>query len=68
MTHSVNVRFGDQAYKTVENLAVQQGLSMGEVLRRALTLYIWYRENRAAGNRLLVERPNGSAREVVSLF
>ena len=63
----MSVQFSDQAYRLVEDIADQSGISMGEAIRRAIALYAWYRENRSQGNRILVERPNGSIRELVRL-
>lgn len=64
--HRVNVYFSDQAYRTLEEVAAARGMSMSEVLRESVALARWWTETRAQGGRILVERPNGSVREVVS--
>ena len=66
MTRRVHVNFSDQAWATLEDLSGQTGESMSEVLRQALTLYRWFRETRATGGHVLVER-DGKFREVISL-
>jgi len=63
----VNVNFSDQAYDTLEELARHSGKSMSEVLREAIALKAWFDRERAEGSRILVERPNGQVREVISI-
>jgi hypothetical protein len=63
----VNVNFSDQAYETLEVLARRSGKSMSEVLREAIALKAWFDRERAEGNRILVERPNGQVRELISV-
>jgi hypothetical protein len=63
----VNVNFSEQAYQTLEDLARRSGKSMSEVLREAIALKAWFDKERADGNRVLVERPNGQVREVISV-
>lgn len=67
MTHRVNVNFSDQAYQTLENLSASLGKSMSEVLREAITLMVWYEAERAKGNKILIESPSGTYREIVSV-
>jgi hypothetical protein len=66
-TRRVNVNFSDQAYRTLEELAARSGKSMSEVLREAIALKAWFDRERANGNRILVERPHGQVREVISV-
>ena len=63
----VNVNFSEQAYETLEDLAARSGKSMSDVLREAIALKAWFDRERAAGNRILVERPGGQVREVISV-
>lgn len=63
----VNVNFSEQAYETLEELAARSGKSMSDVLREAIALKAWFDRERAAGNRILVERPGGQLREVISV-
>jgi hypothetical protein len=62
----VNVNFSDQAYETLERLAHQTGKSMSDVLRDAIALKAWFEQTRAEGGHVLVERPDGKVREVIS--
>jgi hypothetical protein len=66
-TRRVNVNFSDQAYQTLERLARSTGKSMSDVLREAIALKVWFEETRAQGAHVLVERPNGKVREVISV-
>lgn len=63
----VNVNFSEQAYRALEDLSTHTGKSMSEVLRDAIALKVWFHETLAQGNRVLVEKPNGSIREVLSV-
>jgi hypothetical protein len=63
----VNVNFSEQAYQTLEDLARASGKSMSEILREAIALKAWFDTERAAGNRVLVERKGGDIREVISV-
>jgi Arc/MetJ-type ribon-helix-helix transcriptional regulator len=63
----VNVNFSEQAYQTLQDLASRSGKSMSEVLREAIALKAWFDRERAEGSRILVERPNGQVREVISV-
>jgi hypothetical protein len=51
----------------LEQLATRSGKSMSEVLREAIALKAWFDAERAQGNRVLVERPNGQVREVIGV-
>jgi len=59
------VTFSDQAWKTIEDLSLESGQPMSEVIRRSLSLYRWFMTARSMGQHVLVER-NGIAREIVS--
>lgn len=61
-----NVYFSDQAFRTLEDLSAQTGLSMSEVIREALKFYRWSLEVRQQGGRIMVER-GGVVRELISL-
>jgi Arc/MetJ-type ribon-helix-helix transcriptional regulator len=63
----VNVNFSEQAYQTLQDLANRSGKSMSDVLREAIALKAWFDKERAEGSRILVERPNGQVREVISV-
>lgn len=51
----------------LENLSATTGVSMSEVLRRSIAMYGWFLETRAQGGHVLVERGNGTVREVISV-
>jgi len=63
----INVNFSARAYMTLEQLARQSGKSMSEVLRDAIALKAWFEQTRAEGGHVLVERPDGNIREIVSV-
>lgn len=67
MSHKTTVTFSDQAWRTIEDLSASTGHSMSEVLRDALAIYRWSIEARAAGDRILIEKPSGQIRELISL-
>jgi len=65
MAHQVNVRFSDQAYRTVQDLAARRGVSMGEIMRQAISVYAWAEEERLQGGHILVEKSNGEIRQLL---
>lgn len=65
VTRTVN--FTAQAYRTLEEISERSGKSMSEVLREAISLRAWFDEERANGNRILIEYPSGRVREVTSV-
>lgn len=60
------VNFSEQAHQALEGLAARSGKPMSEVLRLAISMEFWVEHERAKGNRILIERPNGQVREVVA--
>ncbi len=64
-SHRFNVNFSDGAFRDLSTLAERKGTTMSEVLRDAIALERWFDETRRAGNKVLVEQPDGSIREVV---
>lgn len=56
--------FSDPTWQTIESLSRESGMSMAEVIRRALSMYRWFRSARAMGQHVLVER-EGTTREVL---
>ncbi len=67
MAHKTTVTFSDQAWRTLTDLANETGLPMAEVIRDAIGVYRWFRTTRASGNHVLVERPDGNIREIISI-
>jgi hypothetical protein len=65
--HRLNVNFSEQAYQTLDWLAKRTGKSMSETLRDAIALKQWFEATRAEGGHVLVERPDGQIREVISV-
>ena len=61
----LNVNFSESAYRALEEIASRKGTSMAEVLRDAIALEKWVMDAHAEGSRLLIERPDGTVREVV---
>lgn len=65
---SVNVNFSPQAFKAMEEIADELGVTNAEVLRRALGLMRFAVRERAHGARLIVKGPGwGMRREIVGL-
>jgi len=62
--HRTTVTFSDQAWQTITDISDESGISMAEVIRRALSMYRWYRNVRSMGQHVLIER-NGAYREVM---
>lgn len=64
-TREVRVNFSDDAYKLLEAIAERTGKSVSEILRDALALEKLYDETVLENGRVLIERKDGSLREVV---
>lgn len=63
----VSVNFSQKAYEDLEQLAkAEGGISVSEVLRRAIALSKWFVEQQNNGANILVER-DGKLREVVKI-
>jgi predicted DNA-binding protein len=54
MVKRVNVNFSDEVYRELTELAKQQGKTLSDVLRDALTLEKYVTEAQWSGGRLLV--------------
>jgi hypothetical protein len=66
-TRRVNANFSESVYEMLEALAEKKGKSMTDVLRDAIALEKWLLDEQESGSRLLVERPEGSIRELVRM-
>jgi hypothetical protein len=53
-----NVKFSDNAYQAVGELAGWMGASMADVVRESLSLFWWLAKEYRQGNRLLIQRGN----------
>lgn len=53
----LNVRLTGSAYDELAELAQNQGKTMTELVRDALTLEKWFYETRRKGGRVLVQHP-----------
>jgi hypothetical protein len=51
-----NVKFSDNAYRAVAELAGWMGATMADVIRDALSLFWWLAKEYRQGNRLLIQR------------
>lgn len=56
-----------EAEEAVRELARRRGVSMGEVIRRALSTEKFLADRQAAGAKVLIREPDGTLREVVML-
>jgi len=63
-SHRFNVNFSEGAYRDLNALAERRGKTMSEVLHDALWLEGKLDSVRREGGKVLVERPDGSVREV----
>ena len=64
-SHRVNVDFSNDAYEVLTNIAQRKGQTVSGVLRDALALEKLYEETILENGRILVEREDGSLREVI---
>jgi hypothetical protein len=60
-----NVNFSDGTHRVLLDIAQQQGTSMADVIREALSLYWWFARERSAGSRFLVQRGSEVAELVI---
>jgi len=51
-----NVKFSDNAYRAVGELAGWMGLSMADVIRESLSLFWWLAKEYRQGGRLMIRR------------
>lgn len=65
VTHRVNVNFSEGAYRDLKTISENTGKSMAEVLRDAIALELFFHEARRDGDRILIERRDGTLREVI---
>jgi hypothetical protein len=57
----------EDAERVVRELAQKRGVSMGEVIRRALSTEKFLTDKHAAGAKILIQEPDKTLREVVIL-
>lgn len=56
-----------EAEQAVKELATRRGVSMTEVIRRALSTEKFLADKRAAGAKILIQEPDKTVREVLIL-
>jgi hypothetical protein len=61
---SFTVTFSETAYAELEELADWRDKTMAEVVRDAISLAFWWHGQEDAGNKVLIESPDGRVREV----
>jgi hypothetical protein len=54
-----------EAEKYLRDMAAKRGVTMGEVLRHALTIEKYLAEQKAAGNTVLIQSPDKKMRELL---
>ena len=64
-SHRVSVSFSDDAYRLLTDIAGRKGQTVSGVLRDALALEKLYDDTILQNGRVLIEREDGSLREVV---
>lgn len=65
--HRLNVVFADSTYEALENLAKRKDKNKAAVLRDVISLAKYLEDVREEGGRILVERKDGTTREIVPL-
>lgn len=50
------IRFADSTAQVLTTISEKKGISIGEVIRNALSIYWWMYREQAAGSRFLVQR------------
>jgi len=69
MDKRLQIDFSERAYKELVDLQKElDAPSKSEVIRNALGLLRWFVDEVKAGHQLVVERPDGTAREIVFHF
>ncbi len=61
------LEFNDKAALVVRELANRHGMSQSDIVRKALNLMSFVDEERAAGNRLIIETKQGTRKEIVPI-
>jgi predicted transcriptional regulator len=51
-----NVKFSDNTYRAVSELAHETDATMADVIREALSIYVWLAKEYRQGNKLLIQR------------
>jgi predicted transcriptional regulator len=51
-----NVKFSDNTYRAVSELARETDGTMADVIREALSIYVWLAKEYRQGNKLLIQR------------
>jgi hypothetical protein len=62
----VNVYFSEQVFEELTKIAEERGKTLSDVLRDAVTLEKYAFDTAQAGGRLLVEKPDGETREIIT--
>jgi hypothetical protein len=55
----------EEEYQALEKLSEQRGMSLTDTLRDAIIEKQYFNDARSHGNKVLLEKPDGSFREVV---
>jgi predicted transcriptional regulator len=60
----VTVNLSDETIKDLKEVADKRGISLTEVIRRAIATEKFVQDEREEGGKILVEKPGGRVREV----
>lgn len=63
--HRCNVNFSDQAWGVLNDLAARKGKTLSDVLRDALATEKWLTDLHDSGEKLIVEKRDGTLKELV---
>jgi len=64
-TGEVYISFSGEAYEILEDIARRKNKPIEDVIEDALGLERWYQEVREQGGRVIIERNDGSVKELV---
>lgn len=67
-TRKISLNLTPEAEKILETLAEQRGMTLSDVVRRALALVAFYEEETSKGGAILVTHDNGKTFERVHLL
>lgn len=62
--HRRRIALEGEAARLVEELAAERGVTVPEVVRQALVRERWYRRHESAGDKIMVQAPDKTTKEV----
>jgi len=59
MKRRVNFTISDEAYEALAKISQETGLGLSEIVRNAIKMYKWAKEETAFGNAIIAKDPKG---------